>query len=338
MKTIKIEHYFSPVGELVLGSLDGSLCLCDWANGRKRAFTENNLKKRTGAQYENLPSEITTAAIGQLKEYFDGKRRCFNIPLLFTGTDFQNLARKELLNIPYGTTISYAEQARRISKQGAVRAVASANATNPLSLFVPCHRVVGSDGSLTGYGGGVDVKHFLLDFERHNTLQRIKIRKAEFADLPVVMGLINAARRIMEDNGNLNQWKKGYPGKETIEQDIQRGVCFLCVGETGEAFASFAFMPGPESTYSVIERGSWIDNLSPYYVLHRIASNGKKHGMFSEILKFCEGVTENIRIDTHKDNSIMRNLLVRNGFTFCGIIHISDGSERMAYQRCRFSF
>lgn len=288
-----------------------------------------------GARYEFSSSAVMVAAAAQLKEYFDGSRKTFDIPLLFAGTEFQNLARKELLNIPYGTTISYTEQAQRISRPRSVRAVASANATNPVSIIVPCHRVIGVNGSLTGYGGGVDIKRMLLDFERQNTSCPVNIRKASLRDLPTVMGLVCKARRIMADNGNTSQWKEGYPGEEMIEQDIRHGVCFLCERDTGEAVASFVFMKGPDSTYFDIEGGGWLDDSLPYYVLHRVASSGRCHGIFAGILKFCEKISNNIRVDTHRDNFIMRHLLERNGFSFCGIIHIADGSERLAYQRCR---
>lgn len=102
----------------------------------------------------------------QLDEYFHRERRDFDIPLLFVGTDFQKKVWNELLNIPYGTSISYAEMSRRLGVPKAVRALANANGANALSVIVPCHRVIGSDGSLTGYGGGLERKRFLLDLEK----------------------------------------------------------------------------------------------------------------------------------------------------------------------------
>jgi methylated-DNA-[protein]-cysteine S-methyltransferase len=101
----------------------------------------------------------------QLQEYFAGERREFDLPLDLAGTPFQRRAWLALATIPYGTTISYGEQARRLDAPGSARAVGSANARNPVSIVLPCHRVVGADGRLTGYGGGIDAKRTLLEHE-----------------------------------------------------------------------------------------------------------------------------------------------------------------------------
>ena len=101
----------------------------------------------------------------QLRAYFAGELLEFELPLRMKGTEFQRLVWKELTNIPFGTTISYAEQARRIGRPGAARAVGAANGRNPISIVVPCHRVIGANGTLTGYGGGLDRKQWLLDHE-----------------------------------------------------------------------------------------------------------------------------------------------------------------------------
>ncbi len=102
----------------------------------------------------------------QLSEFFAGKRRDFDLPLAPQGTDFQKRVWAELVRIPYGKTISYAELARRVGRDGAARAVGRANATNPIAIVVPCHRVIGANGSLTGYAYGTEMKRGLLDFER----------------------------------------------------------------------------------------------------------------------------------------------------------------------------
>ncbi len=102
---------------------------------------------------------------GQLAEYFAGQRRVFDLPLTMTGSPFQRRAWHALQGIPYGETISYGEQARRLGVPSAPRAVGVANGHNPISVIVPCHRVIGADGSLTGYGGGMERKRFLLDLE-----------------------------------------------------------------------------------------------------------------------------------------------------------------------------
>jgi methylated-DNA-[protein]-cysteine S-methyltransferase len=106
------------------------------------------------------------AVARQLSEYFAGSRKTFDLPLAPEGTDFQKMVWAELARIPYGETISYAELAKRVGSEGAARAVGRANATNPIAIVVPCHRVIGADGSLTGYAYGVEMKRNLLDFER----------------------------------------------------------------------------------------------------------------------------------------------------------------------------
>lgn len=104
-------------------------------------------------------------AVAQLDEYFRGARREFDVPLLHVGTDFQKRVWRSLMTIPYGVTVSYGEMARRIGSPRSVRALANANGANPISILVPCHRVIGSGGSLTGYGGGLDAKNYLLRHE-----------------------------------------------------------------------------------------------------------------------------------------------------------------------------
>ena len=154
---ISVQHYSSSAGELILGSIDGRLCLCDWLHSRHRASTDAKIQKSL--------SETILLAARQLDEYFARQRTRFDIPLLFTGTDFQRTVWNELLNIPYGTTISYGCLARRIGMPTHVRATANANGANPISIFAPCHRVIGSTGSLTGYGGGLPAKRILLELE-----------------------------------------------------------------------------------------------------------------------------------------------------------------------------
>ena len=128
---------------------------------------DKRLKQYLQAESVQGISPVITQAATQLDEYFAGKRRVFNIPLLFVGTEFQKKVWNALLHIPFGTTISYADLAQRIAMSTAVRAVANANRANALSVIVPCHRVIGADGSLTGYSGGIEVKRWLLKHESH---------------------------------------------------------------------------------------------------------------------------------------------------------------------------
>lgn len=163
--TITVQPYTSPCGRLLLGSFNDKLCLCDWQVEKHRERVNERLKRILRADFKEGVSELTARAVRQLDEYFTGKRRTFDIPLLFTGTDFQQKVWNELLHIPFGTTVSYGEMARRIDMPKAVRAVANANGANSISIFAPCHRVIGSDHSLTGYGGGLDTKQKLLELE-----------------------------------------------------------------------------------------------------------------------------------------------------------------------------
>lgn len=162
---ITICQYNSPCGVLMLGSFGDKLCLCDWQVERHRNHVDNRLKRILNAEFEEGLSSVIEIAIGQLDEYFAGKRTEFDVPLLFVGTDFQKKVWNYLLGIPFGETISYGEMAAKIGMPKAVRAVANANGANSMSIFAPCHRVIGSDGSLTGYGGGVKTKEYLLSLE-----------------------------------------------------------------------------------------------------------------------------------------------------------------------------
>lgn len=165
---IIVREYDAPCGRFVLGTFANRLCLCDWEHGKHREQNEQRLKRILSADFRTGTSPVLDAAASQLDEYFACERRGFDIPLLFTGTDFQKKVWQALLEIPYGATISYSGLAVRIGLPRAVRAVANANGANAISIFAPCHRVVGSDNSLTGYAGGLQTKQYLLDLERKN--------------------------------------------------------------------------------------------------------------------------------------------------------------------------
>lgn len=168
------QHLATPVGQVTLGAIGGQLCLCDWENSKRRIRNDNRLKCLLKAEYldfafadgnMNRDLLVLHKAEQELYEYFSGKRKSFGIPLLMVGTDFQKRVWQALMSISYGSTVSYMDIARRIGNPKSVRAVAQAIGSNPLSIFVPCHRVVGSDGTLTGYAGGVEAKRFLLQLE-----------------------------------------------------------------------------------------------------------------------------------------------------------------------------
>ena len=166
MNAIRIKRYLSPVGELLVGSFDGKLCICDWAREKRRDVNDRRIQRALRAVYEDGASDTIERAIAQLDEYFARERTSFDISLIFTGTDFQNSVWRELQNIPYGETVSYGELARKLGCPKAVRAVAAANGANPISIFVPCHRVIGSDRKMVGYGGGLEATKGQLTLEQ----------------------------------------------------------------------------------------------------------------------------------------------------------------------------
>jgi methylated-DNA-[protein]-cysteine S-methyltransferase len=165
MERINIQYFESPYGELLLGSHCGKLCLCDWRYRKRRSAIDNRLQAGLGAEYRERDDNLLAAARGQLGEYFEHRRRKFDIPLLLVGTPFQQKVWRRLLDIPFGETSSYLELARALGNRDAVRAVASANGANAISIIVPCHRVIGSNGRLTGYAGGLEAKAGLLGLE-----------------------------------------------------------------------------------------------------------------------------------------------------------------------------
>lgn len=159
-----------------------------------------------------------------------------------------------------------------------------------------------------------------------------EVKRAVLSDLPAVMRLIECGRQTMRLSGNLHQWEGNYPPQEQLRQDIARGHSYLLM-EGGESIATFAFIPGPDITYRRIEQGRWLDETRAYAVIHRVAALPSRHGVMKDILRYCFSIIGNIRIDTHRDNTIMRHCLASCGFSYCGIIHLLNGDERLAYQK-----
>jgi methylated-DNA-[protein]-cysteine S-methyltransferase len=150
---------WSPVGELTLVADDRGLAAILWEN-------DSPDRVRLGALTEKADHPVLVETERQLAEYFAGERRAFDVPLSFAGTDFQKRVWAALLAIPFGETRSYGEIADQLGNPGASRAVGAANGRNPISIIAPCHRVVGSNGKLTGFAGGLEAKAYLLDLER----------------------------------------------------------------------------------------------------------------------------------------------------------------------------
>lgn len=165
MGIIRITRHQSLFGEMLLGSYGDNLCICDWVQKNKQDHSYCKIYRQLNAEFEEGDSEIINKTIAQLGEYFAGNRKSFSIPVKLTGTDFQNRVWMELMQIPYGTTLTYRELAHRIDNPKAIRAVASAIGSNVMSIIIPCHRIIGSDNKLTGYRGGLEVKQQLLTLE-----------------------------------------------------------------------------------------------------------------------------------------------------------------------------
>lgn len=165
MPHINIQYFNSSCGLFVLASFGDKLCLCDWSNNPCAERNKRRIERYLNASFKIETTSVLEEAKRQLDGYFAGNRKAFTIPLHLVGTDFQQQVWNELLNIPYGATTSYREIAQNIGKPKAVRAVAGAIGANGISILIPCHRVIGSDKSLTGYAGGLKAKKMLLQIE-----------------------------------------------------------------------------------------------------------------------------------------------------------------------------
>lgn len=170
--TAKIE---TPVGVMVAGAVEEGICLLEFADRRMLNTEYKDLARLLKTSIEEGENKHTRNIRKQLKEYFEGKRKEFSIPLVTPGTGFQQAVWKELQQISFGSTRSYQEQAEALNRPDAVRAVANANGMNRISIVIPCHRIIGSDGKLTGYGGGLKRKRWLLDHEKRYSGKTIEL-------------------------------------------------------------------------------------------------------------------------------------------------------------------
>jgi methylated-DNA-[protein]-cysteine S-methyltransferase len=165
MNTIDIDYFNTPYGEMVLGVWQEQLCLCDWRYRKMRARIDTRIASRLKASYREAPTAVAEQAKTQLAAYFSGMRQSFDLPLLMAGSDFQRRVWGALLRLPYGSTDTYLGLATQLGLAQAVRAVAAANGANALAIIVPCHRIIGSQGELVGYAGGLPAKSKLLELE-----------------------------------------------------------------------------------------------------------------------------------------------------------------------------
>lgn len=163
---ISIKNFDTVLGAMVAGCVDGGICLLAFRDKLNIEKEYSFLQKYFGQEITEGDSNFPDTLEIEMKEYFDGARKSFSLPLQPAGTTFQKSVWKELLNIGYGTTRTYLQQSVSLGNPASIRAVANANGTNRIAIIIPCHRVIGSDGSLTGYGGGLERKKWLLDHER----------------------------------------------------------------------------------------------------------------------------------------------------------------------------
>lgn len=162
-------EYTSPIGILHIGATDDSLLYIEYDDSPNGSKKIASIAKSLSTTILKEPTAYHSIITAQLDEYFAGKRQDFSIDLQTIGTEFQRLVWKSLQSIPYGTTTTYKEQSLAMNNPLAIRAIASTNAKNCINIFIPCHRVVGTNGSLTGYSGGIWRKRWLLDFEQQHS-------------------------------------------------------------------------------------------------------------------------------------------------------------------------
>lgn len=169
VNVINIHRIATPLGPMIACAADEGICLLEFTDRRMFPLELKDLRRLLKANFVYGMNEHIFNLEKQLGEYFEGKRKKFDVPLVTPGTEFQKSVWRQLAAIPYGRTRSYEEQAIAIDKLKAIRAVAQANGHNRIAIVIPCHRVIGKDGKLTGYGGGLWRKKWLLDFERKNS-------------------------------------------------------------------------------------------------------------------------------------------------------------------------
>lgn len=164
---MKFMEYSAPCGNLLLGVNGQGICLCDWMTGDRIEKSLRRIRRFIPPGHPCRDDEtLLEEASRQLDEYFGLRRKVFDLPISPFGTEFQLLVWKTLASVPYGETLSYKGLAQAVSTSQGARAVASAVGANPLSILIPCHRIIGSDGALTGYAGGLEAKSFLLSLEK----------------------------------------------------------------------------------------------------------------------------------------------------------------------------
>jgi AraC family transcriptional regulator of adaptative response/methylated-DNA-[protein]-cysteine methyltransferase len=172
IKTTRID---TPLGEMIAGATKDGICLLEFRDRIELSHEFTDLSRLLNKTVQEGRNMHLRSLKKQLKEYFKGTRKEFSVPLVTPGTEFQREVWDEIRRIPFGSTKSYSEQAKSLNKPASVRAVANANGANRISIIIPCHRVIGSDGRLVGYGGGLHRKKWLLDHEKRFSGQPVEI-------------------------------------------------------------------------------------------------------------------------------------------------------------------
>lgn len=162
------------------------------------------------------------------------------------------------------------------------------------------------------------------------------IRKTEETDIDAVMNLFEQGRRIMRSIGNMSQWIDGYPSREAVLRDMATHSSYV-MEEGGRLIATFALVEGIEPTYLKIYEGEWLEAEGRYATIHRLASTPESHGVARDCFGWAWQKIHNLRVDTHRDNSVMIKCVEEAGFVYCGIIHLANGDERLAYQKVEIS-
>ena len=205
-----------------------------------------------------------------------------------------------------------------------------------VGMFVPMHFV------LSGFESAWRMEPFCQ--EKHVPFWRIacegdsivladgvSIRHTRMEDIPRLQALFSHARSFMLETGNPSQWTAAYPSEELLRKDIGSRDSYVVEDEKQTVIATFVLRGGVDPTYDVIYEGRWLND-APYATIHRIASDGTRKGILHLVMQFAQLDYNNIRIDTHRDNQVMRNAIAKEGFVYCGIIHCWNGDERVAYQ------
>lgn len=158
----------------------------------------------------------------------------------------------------------------------------------------------------------------------------VVVRRTNFDDLDRLQEIFAVAREFMRSTGNPNQWVEDYPSEDLLRSDVKSGDSYV-VQSQGRVVATFVLRGGVDLTYNIIYDGQWLSD-EPHATIHRVASSGEVKNVFGIAMHYALGLYDSIRIDTHRDNSVMQHIIERYGFKYCGIIHCWNGDERLAYQ------